>query len=155
MPILLRTCSLFALFPSLTRVALCLRVYLFYLSVVAAASRRLKTQRSPRLAFSTATPSTDAAAVEAVTAEVLGTPYNQLTIGIPKEIFEGEKRVALSPTAVKTLTGKGTLARSLFRVLCFFFHNDQLAPLKTFPDRLGYFEPLNFSISCGRDMRVC
>ncbi|CAI8016098.1 NAD(P) transhydrogenase, mitochondrial [Geodia barretti] len=36
-----------------------------------------------------------------------GTPYNQLTIGVPKEIFPNEKRVALSPAAVKVLTKEG------------------------------------------------
>jgi NAD(P) transhydrogenase len=36
-----------------------------------------------------------------------GTPYNQLTIGVPKEIFQNEKRVALSPAAVKVLTKEG------------------------------------------------
>lgn len=39
--------------------------------------------------------------------KVLGTPYDQLTIGVPKEIFPEEKRVALSPQACKVLTGKG------------------------------------------------
>ncbi|XP_066923291.1 NAD(P) transhydrogenase, mitochondrial-like [Clytia hemisphaerica] len=37
----------------------------------------------------------------------LGTPYNELTIGVPKEIFENEKRIALSPQACQVLTGKG------------------------------------------------
>ena len=36
-----------------------------------------------------------------------GTPYNKLTIGIPKEILPNEKRVALSPAAVKVLTKEG------------------------------------------------
>ena len=36
-----------------------------------------------------------------------GTPYNQLTIGIPKESFPNERRVAISPAAVKTLTKAG------------------------------------------------
>ena len=36
-----------------------------------------------------------------------GIPYDQLTIGVPKESFLDEKRVALSPQACKVLTGKG------------------------------------------------
>ena len=36
-----------------------------------------------------------------------GIPYNKLTIGVPKETFPNEKRVALSPAAVKLLTKEG------------------------------------------------
>ena len=36
-----------------------------------------------------------------------GTPYNKLTVGVPKETFPNEKRVALSPAAVKVLTKEG------------------------------------------------
>jgi len=36
-----------------------------------------------------------------------GIPYNNLTIGVPKEIFPGERRVALAPAAVAALTKKG------------------------------------------------
>lgn len=36
-----------------------------------------------------------------------GTPYKDLTIGVPRERFPGEKRVALSPPAVKTLIKDG------------------------------------------------
>ncbi|XP_002738525.1 NAD(P) transhydrogenase, mitochondrial-like [Saccoglossus kowalevskii] len=36
-----------------------------------------------------------------------GTPYEKLTIGVPKEIFPNERRVALSPAAVQTLVKKG------------------------------------------------
>ena len=36
-----------------------------------------------------------------------GIPYNNLTIGVPKETFPNEKRVALSPAAVKVLTKEG------------------------------------------------
>ena len=46
---------------------------------------------------------TDKAAPETVT----GVPYDKLTIGIPKEIHEGERRVALSPEAAKQLTKEG------------------------------------------------
>jgi len=38
---------------------------------------------------------------------VAGVPYDQLTVGVPKEIHEGEKRVAMSPEATKQLTEKG------------------------------------------------
>lgn len=36
-----------------------------------------------------------------------GIPYNKLTIGVPKESFPNEKRVALTPAAVKVLTKEG------------------------------------------------
>ena len=36
-----------------------------------------------------------------------GVPYNRLTVGVPKETFPNEKRVALSPAAVKILTKEG------------------------------------------------
>ena len=45
----------------------------------------------------------DKSAPEAVT----GVPYGQLTIGVPKEIHEGERRVALSPEAAKQLIKQG------------------------------------------------
>ncbi|RKO85688.1 alanine dehydrogenase/pyridine nucleotide transhydrogenase, partial [Blyttiomyces helicus] len=37
----------------------------------------------------------------------LGTPYKNLTVGIPKEIFPNEKRVAITPENVKLLLKKG------------------------------------------------
>jgi len=36
-----------------------------------------------------------------------GIPYHNLTIGVPKEIFPGERRVSLAPAAVALLTKKG------------------------------------------------
>ncbi|NWS00352.1 NAD(P) transhydrogenase, mitochondrial isoform X1 [Motacilla alba alba] len=36
-----------------------------------------------------------------------GIPYKQLTVGVPKEIFENEKRVALSPAGVQALVKQG------------------------------------------------
>ena len=36
-----------------------------------------------------------------------GTPYNKLTIGVPKETFPNERRVALTPAACKLLTKEG------------------------------------------------
>lgn len=38
---------------------------------------------------------------------VVGVPYKQLTVGVPKEIFQNEKRVALSPAGVQTLVKQG------------------------------------------------
>ena len=46
---------------------------------------------------------TDKSEPEALT----GVPYDKLTIGVPKEIHEGERRVALSPEAAKQLTKEG------------------------------------------------
>ncbi len=36
-----------------------------------------------------------------------GTPYNKLTIGVPKETFPNERRVAITPAACKILTKEG------------------------------------------------
>nr|XP_048707008.1 NAD(P) transhydrogenase, mitochondrial isoform X1 [Caretta caretta] len=36
-----------------------------------------------------------------------GIPYKQLTVGVPKEIFQNEKRVALSPAGVQALIKQG------------------------------------------------
>lgn len=38
---------------------------------------------------------------------IAGTPYEKLTVGVPKEIFPNERRVAISPAAVQVLTKKG------------------------------------------------
>lgn len=38
---------------------------------------------------------------------ITGTPYSKLTIGVPKEIFKNEKRVALTPTSVAALIKQG------------------------------------------------
>lgn len=37
----------------------------------------------------------------------VGIPYKQLTVGVPKEIFQNEKRVALSPAGVQALVKQG------------------------------------------------
>lgn len=42
-----------------------------------------------------------------LSATVTGIPYKQLTVGVPKEIFENEKRVALSPAGVQALVKQG------------------------------------------------
>ena len=38
---------------------------------------------------------------------VPGVPYNKLSIGVPKELFTNERRVAVSPASVAMLTKKG------------------------------------------------
>ncbi|GFN92167.1 NAD(P) transhydrogenase, mitochondrial [Plakobranchus ocellatus] len=38
---------------------------------------------------------------------IAGIPYTKLSIGVPKELFTNERRVALVPAAIKTLTKKG------------------------------------------------
>lgn len=40
-------------------------------------------------------------------ARYAGTPYSELTVGVPKEIFAGEKRVAMTPANVAALKKKG------------------------------------------------
>ena len=44
---------------------------------------------------------------EAQKEEIRGIPYNKLTIGVPKESWQNEKRVAITPAVVQTLTKKG------------------------------------------------
>lgn len=39
--------------------------------------------------------------------QVAGIPYKNLSIGVPKETFLNEKRVALTPTVVSALVKKG------------------------------------------------
>merc|ERR1719238_1666637 len=69
----------------------------------------LPTSRGPTLsirrAFRTSRHSLKDA--KAAAAEIVGTPYSSLTIGVPKESFGGEKRVALVPAAVANLCKKG------------------------------------------------
>ncbi|KAG7254134.1 hypothetical protein CRUP_035926, partial [Coryphaenoides rupestris] len=36
-----------------------------------------------------------------------GVPYKQLTVGVPKEVFQNERRVALSPVGVQALIKQG------------------------------------------------
>lgn len=36
-----------------------------------------------------------------------GIPYKQITVGVPKEIFQNERRVALSPAGVQALIKQG------------------------------------------------
>lgn len=37
----------------------------------------------------------------------IGIPYKELTVGVPKEIFQNEKRIALSPAGVQALVKQG------------------------------------------------
>ena len=39
--------------------------------------------------------------------KIAGVPYKELTIGVPKETFPNEKRVALAPATVANLVKKG------------------------------------------------
>ncbi|CAG9767624.1 unnamed protein product [Ceutorhynchus assimilis] len=39
--------------------------------------------------------------------QIHGIPYNKLTIGVPKEIWQNEKRVAITPAVTQNLTKKG------------------------------------------------
>lgn len=48
-----------------------------------------------------------AAGTKAADPEAPGVPYGQLSIGVPKETFDGEQRVAVTPDGVKTLLKKG------------------------------------------------
>ncbi len=43
----------------------------------------------------------------AAPAEVKGTPYSQLKVGVPKETAPKERRVAISPATAANLTKKG------------------------------------------------
>lgn len=40
-------------------------------------------------------------------ADVQGIPYSKLSVGVPKESWKNERRVALSPAATATLIKKG------------------------------------------------
>jgi len=44
---------------------------------------------------------------DAAPEEIKGTPYNKLNIGVPKETWTNEKRVAITPAATAMLTKKG------------------------------------------------
>lgn len=38
---------------------------------------------------------------------IKGIPYNKITIGVPKEVWQNERRIALAPTSIAALTKKG------------------------------------------------
>jgi len=69
----------------------------------------LPTSRGPTLSIRRAFRTSRHSLKDAKAAEttIVGTPYSSLTIGIPKESFGGEKRVALVPAAVANLCKKG------------------------------------------------
>ena len=46
-------------------------------------------------------------AAEKAEETIAGIPYKNLSIGVPKEIFTGERRVAIAPANVALLTKKG------------------------------------------------
>ena len=46
-------------------------------------------------------------AKDAATATPLGTPYEKITVGVPKETFDLEKRVAATPESVARLVKSG------------------------------------------------
>ncbi|XP_077993666.1 NAD(P) transhydrogenase, mitochondrial-like [Glandiceps talaboti] len=75
-------------------------------SLVAPAVRKLFSKsQQPRRGLRTFLPRYQEQKAEEVTLK--GTAYDKLTIGVPKETFKNEKRVALTPAAVKTLTKAG------------------------------------------------
>merc|ERR1712051_505437 len=69
----------------------------------------LPTSRGPTLSIKRAFRTSRHSLKDAKAAEtaIVGTPYSSLTIGVPKESFGGEKRVALVPAAVANLCKKG------------------------------------------------
>merc|ERR1711963_599122 len=69
----------------------------------------LPTSRGPTLSIRRAFRTSRHSLKDAKAAEttIVGTPYSQLSIGVPKETFGGEKRVALTPAVVTNLCKKG------------------------------------------------
>jgi NAD(P) transhydrogenase len=87
-------------------------------SVVRAQQILFKTKRFNNISWlcrrtssSTPTPTTTElahqVAVDATKKPIAGAPYKSLSIGIPKESYLNEKRVALTPAVVSTLAKKG------------------------------------------------
>ncbi|OBR11814.1 NAD(P) transhydrogenase beta subunit [Colletotrichum higginsianum IMI 349063] len=72
--------------------------------LVPAASRPLQIVRHTSAA---SVPSRVATATYSTTAEPSSVPYAQLTVGVPKEVFLNERRVALTPQNVALLLKKG------------------------------------------------
>merc|ERR1712088_1004294 len=67
---------------------------------------RLQTSRRPLLTLKRGFRTTRSVQ-DAPASETVGIPYSKLHIGVPKETFLNEKRVAITPTVVSTLTKKG------------------------------------------------
>jgi NAD(P) transhydrogenase len=87
-------------------------------SVVRAQQILFKTKRFNNISWlcrrtssSTPTPTTTElahqVAVDTTKKPIAGAPYKSLSIGIPKESYLNEKRVALTPAVVSTLAKKG------------------------------------------------
>jgi NAD(P) transhydrogenase len=71
---------------------------------------RLKATGGPTLALKRAFRTTRQSfkdAEKAANAPILGIPYSKLTIGVPKETFLNEKRIACTPAVVAILAKKG------------------------------------------------
>ena len=73
-------------------------------SRIAAIRRGLGHNRLPRMMFRTFSASSN---TTTTTTTIMGTPYAALTVGIPKETFALEKRVAATPESVKRLVTPG------------------------------------------------
>ncbi|KAK2027280.1 NAD(P) transhydrogenase beta subunit [Colletotrichum zoysiae] len=73
-------------------------------ALLPAASRSLQLVRHVSVASSPGTPAT---AAYSTVVELPSVPYSQLTVGVPKEIFLNERRVALTPQNVALLLKKG------------------------------------------------
>ena len=63
--------------------------------------------RSFRRILSTSQPNLGNVASSEASPSVPGIPYSELSIGVPKEIFTGESRVAVSPQSIAQLIKKG------------------------------------------------
>ena len=68
-------------------------------------ARSSRSWQNPLRSFTTSPPRLDSAAT--TQSSPSGIPYSQLTIGVPRETFPDERRVAVSPASVKTLLKKG------------------------------------------------
>lgn len=98
------------------------------ISVVRAQQILFKTKRFNNISWlcrrttsSTSTPTTTELAHQvavdaaAPTKKIIaGSPYKSLSIGVPKESYLNEKRVALTPTVVSTLVKKGSFLYVFF-----------------------------------------
>lgn len=67
-------------------------------------SLHLKVRIRP---FSSTTSVADTAASPSVAKATPGTPYSRLTVGVPRETYPSERRVAVSPSSVQLLLKKG------------------------------------------------
>jgi Alanine dehydrogenase/PNT, N-terminal domain len=79
---------------------------LLALFAVSSKSSRLSSGHCSRILGGRRWKSTDSTASNGTTAEQ-GVAYEELTIGVPKESYKGEARVALSPAGVASLLKAG------------------------------------------------